>query len=114
MIFQAQRDQSSLGGLFSSLLRLLATHFPHLSLVDDWLDENLSGHSSFRVLPRSKIKKVFDDLGTNPARAAKLFRQLLIRPAIEVWPHAELIVSYFPSILASEVPQCLQESFKDV
>ncbi len=27
-------------GLFSSLLRLLATHFPHLSLVEDWLDDD--------------------------------------------------------------------------
>ena len=26
-------------GLFSSLLRLLATHFPHLSLVEDWLED---------------------------------------------------------------------------
>ena len=25
-------------GLFSPLLRLLATHFPHLSLVDDWFE----------------------------------------------------------------------------
>lgn len=28
-------------GLFSSLLRLLATHFPHLSLVEDWLDDEI-------------------------------------------------------------------------
>lgn len=27
-------------GLFSSLLRLLATHFPHLSLVEDWLEDD--------------------------------------------------------------------------
>lgn len=25
-------------GIFSSLLRLLATHFPHLCLVDDWME----------------------------------------------------------------------------
>lgn len=25
--------------MFSQLLRLLATHFPHLSLVDDWMNE---------------------------------------------------------------------------
>lgn len=39
LLQQAQRDQHSYAGLFSPLLRLLATHFPHLSLVDDWLDE---------------------------------------------------------------------------
>lgn len=27
-----------LKGIFSSLLRLLATHFPHLCLVDDWME----------------------------------------------------------------------------
>jgi len=28
-----------IAGLFSSLLRLLASHFPHLSLVEDWLED---------------------------------------------------------------------------
>lgn len=37
-----------LTGLFSSLLRLLATHFPHLSLVEDWLDDD--------VIPAEDIK----------------------------------------------------------
>lgn len=32
-------------GLFSPLLRLLATHFPHLSLVDDWMEDE-DQHSS--------------------------------------------------------------------
>lgn len=33
--------QKCFSGLFSSLLRLLATHFPHLSLVEDWLDDEI-------------------------------------------------------------------------
>ena len=35
----AHRDQQNYAGLYASLLRLVANHFPHLCLVDDWLTE---------------------------------------------------------------------------
>lgn len=39
LLHHAQKDQSSYSGLFGPLLKLLATHFPHLALVEDWLDD---------------------------------------------------------------------------
>ena len=33
-------------GLFSPLLRLLATHFPQLCLVEDWMYEDVQGQMS--------------------------------------------------------------------
>jgi integrator complex subunit 2 len=38
LLQQAQKEQQNLSGLFAPLLRLLATHFPHLSLVNDWFE----------------------------------------------------------------------------
>lgn len=43
-------------GLFSPLLRLLATHFPHLSLVDDWIEEEQpSSRQKIVTLTRTEI-----------------------------------------------------------
>lgn len=37
LLQKAQKDQEQFAGLFSPLLRLLTTHFPHLCLVQSWL-----------------------------------------------------------------------------
>ncbi|KAG8176515.1 hypothetical protein JTE90_021807 [Oedothorax gibbosus] len=39
LIQQAQKDQQQFAGLFSPLLRLLTTHYPHLCLVQSWLND---------------------------------------------------------------------------
>ncbi|EPY74400.1 hypothetical protein CB1_002058001 [Camelus ferus] len=44
LIRQAQGLQQELGGLHSALLRLLATNYPHLCIVDDWIcEEEITG-----------------------------------------------------------------------
>lgn len=37
LVSAAEANQGRLEGMFSSLLRLCATHFPHLCLVEDWI-----------------------------------------------------------------------------
>lgn len=39
LIQRAQKDQQQFAGLFSPLLRLLTTHYPHLCLVQSWLTD---------------------------------------------------------------------------
>lgn len=39
LIQQTQKRQDLYGGLFSSLLKLLVMQFPHLCIVEDWLEE---------------------------------------------------------------------------
>lgn len=41
-IVQQAEKEHPYSSLFSTLLRLLATHFPHLSLVDDWMEDTTS------------------------------------------------------------------------
>ncbi|KAG7259093.1 hypothetical protein CRUP_000408, partial [Coryphaenoides rupestris] len=44
LVTQAQKLQQELGGLHSALLRLLATNYPHLCLVEDWVcEEEVTG-----------------------------------------------------------------------
>lgn len=45
-IIQQAEKEHPYSSLFSTLLRLLATHFPHLSLVEDWM-EDTSSESQF-------------------------------------------------------------------
>lgn len=41
-IVQQAEKEHPYSSLFSTLLRLLATHFPHLSLVEDWMEDTTS------------------------------------------------------------------------
>lgn len=118
LLQQAQKDQQSYAGLFSPLLRLLATHFPHLSLVDDWLDEEPRVHvtESHDQAPVTvaAIEEAFSHISTCPSRTAQLLRQLLNMPATSVWPFAETIISYFKFLLHENVPRYIQELYRRV
>ncbi|KAK7829920.1 hypothetical protein U0070_003375 [Myodes glareolus] len=59
LIRQAQGLQQELGGLHSALLRLLATNYPHLCIVDDWIcEEEITGTDALlrRMLLTSNAK----------------------------------------------------------
>ncbi|KAJ6653699.1 hypothetical protein lerEdw1_008825 [Lerista edwardsae] len=60
LIRQAQGLQQELGGLHSALLRLLATNYPHLCIVDDWIcEEHITGTDALlrRMLLTDAAKK---------------------------------------------------------
>ncbi|EGI69900.1 PREDICTED: integrator complex subunit 2 isoform X1 [Acromyrmex echinatior] len=115
-----QRDQMNYASLFSPLLRLLATHFPHLSLVDDWLDDEMinidSAIASYESMKISDIAIVeaFSHAKTCPSRTGRLLRQLMTLKPTEIWPYAELIIHYFKDILDEQVPRYIQELYKQV
>lgn len=115
LLHHAQKDQSSYSGLFGPLLKLLATHFPHLTLVDDWLDdmamttEHKPAHISHLM-----VTEAFKNLETNPAKCAKLLQLLLKQEAIDIWPFAEIFCQFARQILGENVPRYLQNLYKDV
>ena len=39
LLIQTRSNEESYGLLYPSMLRLLATHYPHLCLVEDWISE---------------------------------------------------------------------------
>ncbi|KAG7188387.1 hypothetical protein KM043_008039 [Ampulex compressa] len=113
-----QRDQMNYAGLFSPLLRLLATHFPHLSLVDDWLDDETINidSSNYETVKISDITiiEAFSHVQTCPSRTGRLLRQLMSMKPTDIWPHAEVIIHYFKAILNVRVPRYIQELYKQV
>ncbi|KAK7081370.1 hypothetical protein SK128_014730, partial [Halocaridina rubra] len=51
LLSHAQREQRLYGGLFSSLVKLLVSHYPQLCLVEDWLYQSSSADSHLGILP---------------------------------------------------------------
>lgn len=120
LLHQAQRDQLSYGGLFSPLLKLLATHFPHLSLVDDWMDDHIFGDalppstSADNVLTEFYIVDAFSAIETSPSKTGKVLKQMLMKNPTDIWPFAETFVFYFKMILGDKVSRHIQELYRQV
>ncbi|KAG8238725.1 hypothetical protein J437_LFUL015284, partial [Ladona fulva] len=100
---------------------MLATHFPHLSLVDDWLYEELPNGTVEHIkqknqvpVSQSGIIDAFSHIQDCPARTGVLLQQLLSMPPTDVWPYAEIFVQHFKSILDDKVPRYIQELYKKV
>ncbi|XP_049865631.1 integrator complex subunit 2 [Pectinophora gossypiella] len=118
LLHQAQKDQMSYGGLFSPLLRLLATHFPQLSLVDDWMDDQVFGdycrHQIDVTLSESSIHEAFQSIEENPYKTGKILKAMLSKNPTDIWPFAEIFVRYFKSVLGDQVPRHIQELYREV
>lgn len=117
LLQQAQKNQHEYSGLFSPLLRLLVTHFPHLSLVDDWIEEEVISSNSFSnttAIQSFYIVEAFEEIEQCPSKVIKLLRIMMRMSPTDVWPHAELIILYFKRILGPTVPRLIQELYKGV
>lgn len=116
LLQQAQKNQHNYSGLFSSLLKLLVTHFPHLSLVDDWIDEesNLLKSTTKRPISEKDVKTAFDALETCPAKTMKLLKLMLTKSPTEIWPLARIFIQYFKSILDTNVPRLIQKLYRQI
>lgn len=56
-------------GLFGPLLKLLATHFPHLTLVEDWLDDmSIRTEKKPVHIDEYMVVSAFNEIETNPSR----------------------------------------------
>lgn len=118
LLHQAQKDQMSYGGLFSPLLKLLATHFPQLSLVDDWMDDQVFGdackHHAEINLSEMAIVDAFQSIEDNPYKTGKILKEMLNKNPTDIWPFAETFVHYFKSVLSDKVPRHIQQLYREV
>uniref|UniRef100_A0A336MQH9 CSON004873 protein n=1 Tax=Culicoides sonorensis TaxID=179676 RepID=A0A336MQH9_CULSO len=114
LLQQAKKNQHNYSGLFSALLKLLVTHFPHLSLVDDWIDEesNLLKSTTRQVITEHHITTAFEALNTCPAKTTKLLKLMLTKSSTELWPLAKTFIQYFKSILDTSVPRLIQKLYR--
>ncbi|XP_041052827.1 integrator complex subunit 2 isoform X3 [Carcharodon carcharias] len=116
LIRQAQGLQQELGGLHSALLRLLATNYPHLCMVDDWMcEEEVTGTDALlaRMLLTSrakhhspkKLQEAFQMASTNYTQLMQTLEDLTLLSASELIPFAEALMLDLYRLLDADVPR---------
>ncbi|XP_031822386.1 integrator complex subunit 2 isoform X2 [Sarcophilus harrisii] len=116
LIRQAQGLQQELGGLHSALLRLLATNYPHLCIVDDWIcEEEITGTDALlrRMLLTNtaknhspkQLQEAFSVLQVSHTQVMQILEHLTLVSASELIPYAEVLTSNMNQLLNSGVPR---------
>lgn len=116
LLQQAQKNQNDYSGLFSSLLKLVVTHFPHLSLVDDWIEEEqlveAAANAAANSITEALMKEAFEEIDTNPGKLTKLLRTMLTKSPPLLWPLASTFIGHFRRILSDTVPRLVQKLYR--
>uniref|UniRef100_A0A8C8RNP9 Integrator complex subunit 2 n=1 Tax=Pelusios castaneus TaxID=367368 RepID=A0A8C8RNP9_9SAUR len=116
LIRQAQGLQQELGGLHSALLRLLATNYPHLCIVDDWIcEEQITGTDALlrRMLltataknhSSKQLQEAFSMLPGNHTQVMQILEHLTLLSAGELIQYAEVLTSNMSQLLNIGVPR---------
>ncbi|KAJ0062010.1 hypothetical protein NL108_014917, partial [Boleophthalmus pectinirostris] len=116
LVTQAQGLQQELGGLHSALLRLLATNYPHLCLVEDWVcEEEVTGTLPLlrkMMLPsntcrytQSQLHQAFQKLPSSSPRLMRILEQLSLLPPADLIPYAETLTTSMALLLEPSVPR---------
>ncbi|XP_060079254.1 integrator complex subunit 2-like [Ylistrum balloti] len=120
LLQQAQIQQHQYAGLFSPLLRLLATHYPHLCAVEDWLQEIMvqdGQHSEWSPLSPTtctveSLNAALQEVESHPAKAVVQLQALLRKPTANLLPFSDTLVGSLPVVLAPGVPRRVQDMVK--
>uniref|UniRef100_H3C0A5 Integrator complex subunit 2 n=1 Tax=Tetraodon nigroviridis TaxID=99883 RepID=H3C0A5_TETNG len=116
LVTQAQGLQQELGGLHSALLRLLATNFPHLCLVEDWMcEEEVTGTLPLlrkMMLPvstcrytQNQLHQAFQKLPSSSPRLMRILERLTLLSPGDLIPYAEALTSSMALLLEPAVPR---------
>lgn len=121
LLQKAQQHQHEYVGLFHPLLRLLVSNFPHLSMVDDWIEKGtnlvfLSSSTSLMgvEIMEQHLVEAFDELEVNPSKVMKIFRVLLKRPPTDLLKFAKVFVKNINKMLENNVPRLIKELYRKV
>eukprot|EP00064_Thunnus_orientalis_P002641 superscaffoldBa00000199_g2648 len=116
LVTQAQGLQQELGGLHSALLRLLATNYPHLCLVEDWVcEEEVTGTLPLlrkMMLPsntcrytQSQLHQAFQKLPSSSPRLMRILEHLTLLSPGDLIPYAEALTASTALLLEPAVPR---------
>uniref|UniRef100_A0A8C7U0E1 Integrator complex subunit 2 n=1 Tax=Oncorhynchus mykiss TaxID=8022 RepID=A0A8C7U0E1_ONCMY len=120
LITQAQGLQQELGGLHSALLRLLATNYPHLCMVEDWVCEEevtgtlpllrrmlLTSNTSFSSPPSLPA---FQKVPSSGPRLMRMLDHLTLLSAGDLIPYAEALTGSMGLLLGPSVPRRIPQT----
>ncbi|XP_071945249.1 integrator complex subunit 2-like [Antedon mediterranea] len=115
LLHSAQQNQKAYSGLYPSILRLLATHYPHLCLVENWLSEELIDSPAVvhrLVYPHSlpicspqRLHKALLACREDSSTVLQLLARLSHLPAHRLMTYAEVIVDSLQFLLEPDVPR---------
>ncbi|XP_017062881.1 integrator complex subunit 2 [Drosophila eugracilis] len=106
--------------LFHPLLRLIISNYPHLSMVDDWLeDHNLAqGNStvvvSKRELSPEELDRALAAIQTKPHLIIRAFKQLLQMPPETQAQYGQQLVQHLPAVFGKSVPRYIKDLYIDI
>lgn len=107
---EAQCQLSDYGHLYPSFLRLLVTHYPHLCLVEDWMDEaTLAEEKTLapncqRKVSKAELQKAFENVQSDSSRVIALLEQLQLLDEHTLMDFADVIVNSLKLLLEPDVP----------
>ncbi|KAM9456268.1 integrator complex subunit 2 [Clarias gariepinus] len=114
LICQAQGLHKELGGLHSALLRLLATNYPHLCMVEDWIcEEEVTGTVPLmrKMLLNSpackysyvQLHKAFQNMRQSGHILLQILEYLTLLSAGNLIPYAEALTTNMGLLLEDSV-----------
>uniref|UniRef100_A0A8C7TPQ8 Integrator complex subunit 2 n=1 Tax=Oncorhynchus mykiss TaxID=8022 RepID=A0A8C7TPQ8_ONCMY len=121
LITQAQGLQQELGGLHSALLRLLATNYPHLCMVEDWVcEEEVTGTLPLlrRMLltsntcrySQTQLHDAFQKVPSSGPRLMRMLDHLTLLSAGDLIPYAEALTGSMGLLLGPSVPRRIPQT----
>ncbi|XP_055064363.1 integrator complex subunit 2 [Misgurnus anguillicaudatus] len=121
LIRQAQGLQQELGGLHSALLRLLATNYPHLCMVEDWIsEEEVTGTlpllrkmlltSSSCKYSQTQLREAFQNVLSAGPRLLRILEHLTLLSAGDLIPYAEALTANMGLLLEDAVSRRIQQT----
>ncbi|XP_023162280.2 integrator complex subunit 2 [Drosophila hydei] len=106
--------------LFHPLLRLIISNYPHLSMVDDWLEEHYLAtamdldHQRTYDLKPELLTRALQNVQTKPRLAIRLFKRLLLLPPEALAQHAHQLVQHLPHVFRKDVPRYVKDLYNDL
>uniref|UniRef100_A0A1I8PBM4 Integrator complex subunit 2 n=1 Tax=Stomoxys calcitrans TaxID=35570 RepID=A0A1I8PBM4_STOCA len=122
LLQKAQQFHNEYVGIFHPLLRLIVSNYPHLSMVDDWLEEHCQSRNkvirrapNFSAKISESLKRIdFDKLDTEPGKAIPVLKALLKLPAEELAQNSDVIVRNLPKVFQQKVPRSIKNLYLDI
>ncbi|XP_053950105.1 integrator complex subunit 2 [Anastrepha ludens] len=120
LLQKAEHYQNDYAGLFHPLLRLIISNYPHLSMVDDWMEEHYISTSVSpnlmvnKPIDRSLVIKALERINSKPSIAIRVFKALLKLPAEDLAQYSDLIVENMSQVFQKNVPRIIQDLYKDI
>ncbi|ELT98571.1 hypothetical protein CAPTEDRAFT_226349 [Capitella teleta] len=122
LLQHAQENQHLYADLFPSMLKLLVSHYPHLCLVEDWLDESIvetMPPSALVSLPDypctpENLSEAFEQHPEESSRLLVLLLQLSVLSPHDLLPYVNIFTSNLHKLLEPNTARRIQDTAKTV